>query len=162
MSIRQRIFLVVLASGISVHAVADDAATPQFAKAPGAIVTGLNGLVTGTAPQLVIDRSNDRAGIIRGALTTQLLAATPTTKKLTLGTLGAGDHDYALSNTLVLCRSRGKHAIVAADASYLGTVTNSLNKFATPPKIETIADALGSVFQNYSISTPPATSRQES
>ena len=162
MSIRERILLAVLAAGISVPALADDAATPQFAKGPGAIVTGLSGLVTGTAPQLAIDRSNDRANIIRGALTTQLLTASPTTQKLTLGTLTAGGHEYVLSNALVLCRSRGKHAVIAADASYLGTVTSSLNKFATPPKIETIADALGSVFQNYSISTPPATTRQES
>ncbi len=162
MSIRRHIVLAVLLSGLSLPAFADDAATPQFAKGPGAIVTGLSGLVTGTAPQLVIDRSNDRANIIRGALTTQLLTANPAIKKITLGTLGAGGHEYTLSNALVLCRSRGKHAIIAADASYLGTVTSSLNKFATPPKIETIADALGSVFQNYSISTPPATSRQES
>jgi len=165
MSIKQRILLVALAGGISLPAIADDAATPQFAKGPGAIVTGLSGLVTGTAPQLAIDRSNDRASIIRGALTTQLLAASQTTpiiKKITLGTLSAEGHDYSLSNAFVLCRSRGKHAIIAADASYLGTITSSLNRFATPPKIETIADALGSVFQNYSISTPPAATRQES
>jgi hypothetical protein len=138
--------------------------TPQFAKAPGAIVSGLSGLISGSSQALTLDRSNDRISLIRAELTSLLLESGPTTTKITLGKLLSSDpstSDYRLSSAALLCNSRGAHTVVAADASYIDTVTNTLDKFATPPKIQTIGDALGAVFQNYSIGAPAGRNKQE-
>jgi hypothetical protein len=51
--------------------------------------------------------------------------------------------------------------VVAADAAYINTVTGTLDKFATAPKIATISDALQSVFQNYSINVPSSGKKAE-
>ena len=56
---------------------------------------------------------------------------------------------------------RGQHAITAADAAYIDIVTGTLDKFATPPKIATITDALSSVFQNYSMGAPSGKTEAE-
>jgi hypothetical protein len=156
---------LIVITGISDTSFADDA-TPQFEKAPGAIVSGLSGLISGTSQALTLDRSNDRIHLIRSELTSQLLEAGPSATKVTLSKLLSNDqnnanNDYRLSSAAVLCNSRGLHTVIAADASYIDTVTSTLNKFATPPKIQTIGDALSTVFQSYSIGAPAGKNKQE-
>jgi hypothetical protein len=144
---------------------ADDPAPAQpiFKPGAGAIVTGLSGLVAGTKEALTLDRSKDRINTIRRELTNQLLTMRDTQTELSLGGLapGSAGADYMLSNQIVLCNSRGDHAVVAADANYINTVTSALNRFATPPKIGTIGDALGNLFQHYSIEAPKGRTKKE-
>jgi hypothetical protein len=160
---RARAFLVAVlftaSSGLysSTLSRADDApATPIFTPAAGAIVSGLSGLVTGTQAALSVDRTTNRIMVFRAQLATLLLNAPPGATKIALGGLSPpGNTEYVISNQAVLCSVRGAHAIAAADATYINALTGTLDKFATPPKIQTIGDALGSLFQNYSISAPP-------
>lgn len=132
---------------------------PIFEPVPGAIVSGLSGLVAGTKDAIATERDADRIAYVRRALTDQLLTMTDPSKKLSLGALK--DSDYQLSNEAILCRSRGDHAVVVADAAYLETATGALSRFATPPKINTIGDALGTLFQNYSIEVPKGKTKAE-
>jgi hypothetical protein len=127
--------------------------SPTFQPAAGAIVSGLSGLVTGAGPALGSDRATSRMLAFRLQLTNLLLSAGPG-EKISLGALKADKTDYVLSNSAILCDVRGTHAVVAADGAYINTVTGTLDKFATSPKIATISDALESVFQNYSINVP--------
>lgn len=139
-----------------VPANADDTGTPVFQPAAGAIVSGLSGLVTGVQQSLSGDRTSSRIMVFRTQLTNMLLKASAGATKIPLGAMSEVDaKEYAISDRSVLCDSRGQHAIMAADATYINTVTGTLDKFAVPPKIQTIGDALGSVFQSYSISAPP-------
>jgi hypothetical protein len=157
--------LVVVSSGLYSPSPswADDAgagaaspATPIFTPAAGAIVSGLSGLVTGTQTALTTDRTTERIMVFRTHLATLLLNAPAGANKIALGSLNPpGNTEYAISNQTVLCNVRGAHAVAAADATYINAVTGTLDKFATPPKIQSISDALGSLFQNYSISAPP-------
>jgi hypothetical protein len=124
---------------------------PVFQPAVGAIVSGLSGLVAGTQQALVGDRTASRIMVFRLQLTNWMLSAPPDTTKISLGKLNSDNTEYIISNRGVLCSARGQHAVAAADAAYLNAVTGSLDKFATLPKISTIGDALGSVFQNYSV-----------
>jgi hypothetical protein len=136
---------------------------PVFKPVPGAIVTGFSGLVAGTKEALTLERTKDRINTIRRELTNQLLAVRDVQAKLSLGGLAAASNgaDYTLSNQMVLCNSRGDHAVIAADANYIDTVTGTLNRFATPPKIGTIGDAVGNLFQHYSIEAPKGRSKKE-
>jgi len=137
------------------------AATPMFLPAPGAIVSGLSGLVTGTQQALSGDRTGNRTLIFRLQLTNWLINAPPNTTNIPLAALNSNGNEYVLSNNDILCTVRGKHAITAADATYIDAVTGTLDKFATPPKIATITDALSSVFQNYSIGAPSGKTQTE-
>jgi hypothetical protein len=134
-----RLFVLLASVSISSAALADDPA-PAFQPAAAAVVSGLSGLVSGTQQNLSNYRSNSRIVAIRGALARQLVNADPS-KSINL----------EIANEAVLCGPRGTYAPIAVEAAYLGTVTATLNKFATPPKITTIGDAVGSLFQNYSI-----------
>jgi hypothetical protein len=124
---------------ISSAAVADDPA-PAFQPAAAAVVSGLSGLVSGTQQNLSNYRSNSRIVTMRSVLAKLLMNADPT-KSINL----------EISNDAVLCGPRGTYAPIAVEWAYLGTMTSTLNKFATPPKITTIGEAAGSLFQNYSI-----------
>lgn len=132
--------LVFLASvPVSSAVIAEDAA-PAVQPAAAAVVSGLSGLVSGTQQNLGNYRSNSRILAIRSALARSLLSA-DATKPINLD----------ITNETVLCGARGSYAPIAVESAYLGTVTSTLNKFTTPPKITTIGDAVGSLFQNYSI-----------
>lgn len=132
---------------------------PVYKPVPGAIVSGMSGLVTGTKDAMSTARANDRLTTIRRILTDQILALRVVDKKFSLGALDGAE--YVLSNALVLCSPRGDHAVVSADATYLESVTGTLNKFSAPPKITTIGDALGTLFQNYSIEVPKDKTKKE-
>ena len=136
------------------------ATTPTYQPAAGAIVSGLSGLVTGANPSLGTDRATDRMLAFRLQLTISLLSASPS-GKFSFGTLTDDHKDYVLSNGAILCDVRGTHAVVAADATYITTVTGTLNKFATAPQITTISQALKSVFQNYTINIPSGATKSD-
>ena len=124
------------------QAPAPSAPMPQFPPAPGAIVTGLTGLVTATQSGLNNYRATKRVMLFRQELTQVLLKPDlDLGKPISLGP----------SNEAMLCSMRGPYATLAADAAYIGSVTTTLNKFATPPSINTIGDAFVAVFQNYTI-----------
>ncbi len=54
-------------------------------------------------------------------------------------------------NVDVLCGTRGVYAALAARSAYINSITGTLDKFATPPKIATIGDAFMSLFKNYAV-----------
>lgn len=144
---------------------AEDTATaqPVFKPAPGAVISGLSGLVAGTRDALTADRATERINIVRRELTSRMLAAPDARGKLTLGGAASGSNGstYALSNAMILCDPRGNHAVAAADAGYIDAITSSLTGFAKPPKIPTIGDAVGTLFQHYSIEAPKGKSKKD-
>jgi hypothetical protein len=113
---------------------------PVYTPAAGAVVSGLSGLVTGTDSSLHNYRSSNRIMDFRRELTKAILNAD-----------AAGAITVAPKNVEVLCATRGAYAALAARSAYINSITGTLDKFATPPKIATIGDALMSLFKNYSI-----------
>lgn len=101
----------------------------------------MTGLVTGTQAGLQSYRATQRLMKFRTALTQALVDPKLNLKAVTV----------KISNSDVLCSMRGDYAPLQADATYIASVTTTLNKFATPPTIATIGDAFTSVFQNYTI-----------
>ena len=132
-------FVFLASVSISGAAIADDPA-PAFQPAAAAVVSGLSGLVSGTQQNLGNYRSNSRIVAIRGALARQLMNADP-----------ARPINLEVTNETVLCGPRGTYAPIAVEAAYLGTVTSTLNRLAAPAKATTVGDAVGSLYQNYSI-----------
>ena len=62
--------------------------------------------------------------MFRTQLTNMLLKAPAGATKISLGAMSEVDpKEYAISDRAVLCDSRGQHAIFAADATYISTVT---------------------------------------
>jgi hypothetical protein len=133
------LFVFLASVSISNAAEKDDPA-PAGQPAAAAVVSGLGGLVSGTQQNLSNYRTNSRILAIRSALARSLISADPT-KPINL----------EISNEVVLCSPRGSYAPIAVEAAYLGTVTSTLTKFTTPPKMTTMSDAAGGLFQNYSI-----------
>jgi hypothetical protein len=133
------LFVFSASVSISCAAAADDPA-PAVQPAATVVVSGLSGLVSGTQQNLSNYRSNNRVVMIRSALARLLMNADPT-KSINL----------EISNEAVLCGPRGSYAPIAVESTYLGTMTSTLNKFAAPPKITTIGEAAGGLYQNYSI-----------
>ncbi|MFH1343480.1 MAG: hypothetical protein ABIL01_20095 [Pseudomonadota bacterium] len=140
----------------SAFAADPDPTPPIFKPAPGAVVSGLSGLVTGSKDSLLSYRSQERITAIRRELTDQLLQLKDLENKISVGrfTSDSEKSRYRLSNESILCEPRGSYAVVAADANYIATIASSLNRFALPSQISTISDALGSLFQSYSIEAP--------
>jgi hypothetical protein len=134
-----RLFFFFTLVANSSAAIADDPG-PAFQPAAAAIASGLSGLVGGTQQNLSNYRSNSRIVTIRSALARLLMNADPT-KPINL----------EISNDAVLCGPRSSYAPIAVESAYLGVMASTLNKFATPPKITTIGEAAGNLFQNYSI-----------
>jgi hypothetical protein len=113
---------------------------PVYTPAAGAVVSGLSGLVTGTQSSLNNYRSSNRIMDFRRELTTAILNAD-----------AAKVISVAPKNVDVLCATRSAYAALAARSAYINSITGTLDKFATPPKIATIGDAFMSLFKNYSI-----------
>src|SRR5262245_32880050 len=136
----------VLFASVTHHnlSLAQDAPTPTpvFQPAAGAIISGLSGLVTGAQQALGSDRTISRTMMFRLQLTNRLLSAPAGTTKINVGALNSDNTDYLLSDRTILCSVRGRHAVIAADAAYISSVAGTLDKFATPPKIAGLGDAL--------------------
>jgi hypothetical protein len=113
---------------------------PKFEPVPGAIVNGLSGLVAATSG-LKDWRSIRRTMIFRTALAEKLSSNPNISEPITIQP----------SNSLVLCSMRGEYAAMNAQMTYITSLTNTLNQFATPSNISTIGDAFKSVIQSYSI-----------
>jgi hypothetical protein len=113
---------------------------PKFEPVPGAIVNGLTGLAAATAG-LKDFRSIQRTMIFRTALAEALSPGLDLAKPVTIRP----------SNNLVLCSMRGQYSAIAAQTTYITSLTNTVNQFATPPTISTLGDAFKSIFQSYSI-----------
>jgi hypothetical protein len=141
------IFIAFLIGFLPYDAVAqsNNPATPTTVFTPGAaaVVSGLTGLVTGTKTGLDGYRAASRALALRGALMRALMRLDNLDQQKEIR--------IAATNVDILCATRAAYATHAAEAAYITSITGTLDKFATPPKIASIADAFQSIFQNYTI-----------
>lgn len=148
MSLTLRTISIALLAGLlpySASAQSNNPATPTTVYTPGAaaVVSGLTGLVTGTKSELDNYRAASRAVALRGALMQALMRLDNLDQQKEIG--------IAATNVDILCATRAAYATHAAEAAYIASITGTLDKFATPPKIASIADAFQSIFQNYTI-----------
>ena len=113
---------------------------PQYDPTADAIVGGLKGIVTGTQATLDGYRATARFVKFRNALADAFFVYDKD-KPIQL----------AVSDYAVLCSVREPYVQMSADAAYINSLTQALDKVATPAQISTLGDAIVSFFNKYSI-----------